>query len=146
MKNYFFGSAVAAALVFGLAACTPIQQTTSDSGYYEVPPTASTPTRIWVDDPYRPGASILMERDPFTGRYFPVSSNSAYGGYGSTYNTSPYGTYRDPNYRGSRPRRNSNVRNYPTPQQPSPQQQEQYRRNEAQKRQQAADAILGRKQ
>ena len=155
MKNTYFVSAVAAmVLVLGLASCAPMKQTAADPGYYDAQPqVASTPTRILVEDPYHPGATILMERDAFTGRYYPVSSNSVYGSstYGGAYGGSaygaPYGGYNDPYNRGSRPHYR-NPRNYPVtrPAQPTPQQQEQVRREAAENRQKAADQILGRRQ
>ncbi|RYZ23384.1 MAG: hypothetical protein EOO16_05210 [Chitinophagaceae bacterium] len=150
MKNTFFRSTVAAALLaVGVVGCAPLQQASGDDYYDPSAPRVSTaPSRVWVDDPYRPGSSILMERDPFSGRYYPVAS--PYNSYGRVYN-SPYGAY-DPYYGSGgygHPRSGGGRRGGSYRQQapaPSPQQREQVRREGEQRRQEAADAILGRKQ
>jgi hypothetical protein len=153
MKNTFFRLTVAAALLaVGAIGCAPLQQTAGDDYYDPSPQVSSAPSRIYVDDPYRPGATILMERDPYSGRYYPVQTPyGAYGSYGGVYSTpAPYGSSYDPYYRGRynssghRPRSGGTYRS----QQPTqtPQQREQYRREGEQRRGNAADAILGRKQ
>ncbi|GAB4091969.1 hypothetical protein [Flaviaesturariibacter terrae] len=146
MKNTFLGSIVGAGLLAALAVgCAPLQQSTGDD-YYEPDPRVSTtaPSRIWVDDPYRPGASILMERDPFSGRYYPVSSGyGAYSPYGAGY-PAPYGAYNPyPSRGGYRHQRSGGRGGYI---QQTPQQQDQIRQQNDQRRQNAADRILGRKQ
>jgi hypothetical protein len=125
----------------------PLQQSSGDDYYDPAPSVSSAPNRVWVDDPYRPGATILMERDPYTGRYYPVQS--PYNTYGGVYATPPpYSSY-DPYYRdryNGRPRGSRRDGRYRS-QQPAPTpQQEQYRRESDQRRQSAADAILGKKQ
>ncbi|TCJ19047.1 hypothetical protein EPD60_01120 [Flaviaesturariibacter flavus] len=146
MKNTFFRSTVAAALLaVGVVGCAPLQQGSGD--YYDpAPSVSSAPTRIWVDDPYRPGSSILMERDPYSGRYFPVAS--PYSNYGRVYG-SPYGSY-DPYYGSGgsygRPRGSRRGGSY-RPAQPAPtQQQREQAREGEQRRRDAANEILGRKQ
>jgi hypothetical protein len=149
MKNTFFRLTVAAALLaVGAIGCAPLQQSSGDDYYDPAPSVSSAPSRIWVDDPYRPGATILMERDPYSGRYYPVQS--PYNTYGGIYTTPPpYSSY-DPyyrdrsygRYRGSR-RGGYNRNAQPAP---TPQQQEQVRREGEQRRERAADAILGKKQ
>ncbi|RYY82492.1 MAG: hypothetical protein EOO15_22940 [Chitinophagaceae bacterium] len=145
---------VAAALLAVLAVgCAPLQQTTGDNDYYEPDPrVSSAPTRIYVEDPYRPGRQILVERDPLSGRYYPVSST--YGTYGGVTNA-PYGVYdpyygrggysSDPYYGRPRNRNRDAYRNNPRPAQ-TPQQREQVRQQGERSRQNAADQILGRKQ
>jgi hypothetical protein len=148
MKNTFFRLTVAAALLaVGTIGCAPLQQSSGDDYYDPAPSVSSAPSRVWVDDPYRPGATILMERDPYSGRYYPVQS--PYNTYGSIYTTPPpYSSY-DPYYRNRTYGRNRGSRRdgYRNSQPaPTPQQQEQYRREGEQRRQNAAGQILGRKQ
>jgi len=49
--------------------------------------------RVYVDDPYR--GTIVLERDPRTGRYYEVSSYDPYysGSYGNRYSGRGYRTY-----------------------------------------------------
>jgi hypothetical protein len=150
MKTTFFQLMIASALLaVSVIGCAPLQQTSGDDYYDPAPQVSSAPSRIWVDDPYRPGASILMERDPYSGRYYPVQS--PYNSYGVYSTPPPYGSSYDPYNRGrynssGRPRyRNGGSYRNAQPA-PTPQQQEQYRREGEQKRQNAADQILGRKQ
>ncbi|RYY86847.1 MAG: hypothetical protein EOO15_13365 [Chitinophagaceae bacterium] len=147
MKNTFLGSVVVAALLaVGVVGCVPLQQTSGDDGYYEPDTRVSTaPSRIYVEDPYRPGYQILMERDPFSGRYYPVTRGSVYGAPGAYGSSDPYygrGAYRDPYYR---PRYNGGRGSYRQQPAPRPQQTEQ-RRQDEQRRQNAADDILRKKQ
>jgi|GEM_PF-2830709 len=140
MKTMFFGSAVIATLLMAAIGCTPLRSAGGDE-YYDpaAPPVSVRPSRIWVDDPYRPGNLILMERDPYSGRYFPLSA--PYGAWNDPYGFGgPYGAYRDPYFHdryGRSPRRSQPAR-------ANPQQQEQTRREGEQRRQQARDEVLGR--
>ena len=136
-------------LMVGAVGCTTLQGT-QDDGYYDTRTAQTAPSRVYVDDPYHYGRTIVMERDPFTGRYYEVNS------YGSTYNQG-YSTYpayapRYDNRRVYRDRRYDDRRynnTYPgrgqVYQQQSPQPTEQQRRENEQKRQEAKDAILGKK-
>ncbi|GAA4330887.1 hypothetical protein GCM10023184_22280 [Flaviaesturariibacter amylovorans] len=133
--------------------CSPVQGTTSGDYYDPNDPynnqTSMAPQRIWVEDPYRPGATMLVERDPFTGRYYPVAG----GGYGAgayrggIYTTpAPYGYPRGRN----RGYRNGGGR-YQTapPQRPSPAQQaqqEEQRKVNEQRREETRDRVFGQKQ
>lgn len=146
MKNTLWGTLVAGTLLaLGAVGCAPLQQTSGDGGYYEPDARVSNvPTRIYAEDPYHPGRQILMERDPFTGRYYPVA-----GAYGSGYNV-PYGSTYDPYYgRGyntyPRPRyRNRDVYRSPQTAPVRPQQREPIRQQNDQRRRDATNDILGR--
>ncbi|RYY40618.1 MAG: hypothetical protein EOO08_05675 [Chitinophagaceae bacterium] len=146
MKNTFFASLlVTGLLAVGMVGCAPLQQSTGDDGYYEPDTrTSNAPSRIYVEDPYRPGYQILVERDPMTGRYYRVPG-STYGGSYGTYDPYGRGAYRDPYYRP----RSGGRGGYRTPAQRPQQQQPQVsdqRRQEEQRRQEAADQILRKKQ
>ena len=72
--------------------CTPVREI--DDGYYDG--RAEGPSRIYVDDPYR--GKVVLERDPYSGRYYEVGPYSSYYspysyGYGNRYNN-----YRGRNY------------------------------------------------
>ena len=137
---------VAAGLLVVLATgCAPLQRSSGDDYYEPDPRVSSTPSRIWVEDPYRPGASILMERDPFSGRYYPVSgAYDTYGTYGSVY--PPYGRYNTyPSRGGYRRDRYPVNRGGYRHTEPAPQQREQISQQNEQRRQSAADRILGKK-
>src|SRR5688572_21081462 len=90
---------VAIVLVLMVAAvgCTTVREADGDEYYERV---SSTPGRVYVDDPYR--GTVILERDPYTGRYYEVNP------YG-TYQGSRYRTY-DPYYNG---RNNYPRNNYP---------------------------------
>ena len=97
---------VAVALVLMVAAvgCTTVRE--ADGEYYER--VSSTPGRVYVDDPYR--GTVILERDPYTGRYYEVNRYGTY--YGSRYRTyDPYYDGRN-SYPGNYPRNN---RTYRTP-------------------------------
>jgi hypothetical protein len=87
MKRFNFLSLVVA-LVLTVAAvgCTTMRET--EDGYYETP--RSTANRVYVDDPYR--GTVVLERDPFTGRYYEVNS------YGTGYNNRNYRGYNNGYY------------------------------------------------
>lgn len=86
MKRLTFLSAVIAmVLVVTAVSCTPAREVAGEDDYYYNDRTQA-PARIYVDDPYR--GTVVLEKDPYTGRYYEVNS------YG--YYSSPYG------YRGNR--------------------------------------------
>ena len=131
---------VAVALVLMVAAvgCTTVRE--ADGEYYER--VSSTPGRVYVDDPYR--GTVILERDPYTGRYYEVNPYGTY--YGSRYRTyDPYYDGRN-SYPGNYPRNN---RTYRTPRQnpqPQPQQQAPSQEEIKQKQQSKEDArkkVLG---
>ena len=141
MKNYrFLQMAVIAILLVTAVGCTAIRE---GSGYYEDEPT-SCGTYFGGPRNYGGRNVIVVERDPYTGRYYQVSPYDTYGG---GYYSNPYPNY----YRGydrgySRGYNNNNsYRNYnngSVQQQQPTQQQTEERRAEQNN---ARDQILGRK-
>lgn len=121
-KLKFLSTAIVLALVVVAVGCTPMSEL--NSRYPERP----VNNRIYVEDPYR--GTIVLERDPYTGRYYEVNTFGNY--YGNRYyrNHNRYGGY----YRGWR-----NNGQYQTPKPPT---QEQIRDREKNKKE-ARDKILG---
>jgi hypothetical protein len=114
---------IAGILLVTAVSCTSPREVYQQDDDYRV--SRQTPHRILVDDPYY--GTIVMERDPFTGRYYQVGSygQSAYG-YG-------YDRYGDSRYYRDNPRRQQVIiQRNETPRQ-TPQQKEQSRQ-EARKR------------
>lgn len=129
MKRFpFLQMVLALVLAVTAFSCTTLRE--ADGDYYER--VSGSPDRIYIDDPYR--GTVVMERDPYTGRYYEVNGV----GYGNR-----YGTYsRGYNSRGYYPRYDRRI--YRSPQQSTPQQpsQEQIRQKE-QNRNEARNKILG---
>jgi hypothetical protein len=108
MKRFKFISAViTVVLMVGTVSCTTTRGA-EDDYYYDRAPQASN--RIYVDDPYR--GTVVLERDPFSGRYYEVGQ---YGGYAPRYSNrnSRYGSVYNRNY--SRNRVYNNNGNYNRP-------------------------------
>ena len=84
---------IAAILLVTAVSCTSTRDIYQEDDGYRT--SRHAPDRILVDDPYY--GTIVMERDPFTGRYYQVGSygQSAYG----------YDRYRDSRYYRNYPRR-----------------------------------------
>ena len=130
MKRFNFLSVVIAGILMVAAVgCTTMTETQDD--YYSEGPRTSA-NRIYVDDPYR--GTVVLERDPWTGRYYEVSSygrfnNRAYRG--NVYSNRNYGNrsygrgYSNGNY--GRGGRGTTV----TPQQPTEQQKQQNEQNKS---------------
>lgn len=120
MKNVKFLLAIFTVAVV-MASCATTQNT---SGEYDENNMRRVGDRVYVDDPYY--GTVVLERDPFTGRYYDVTYG--YRGYASPYNR--YNTH----YRGYRsyPRyyRNNNGGTIQKPQQ----QEVQKNREEARKK------------
>ncbi|MBA2746416.1 MAG: hypothetical protein H0U44_09350 [Flavisolibacter sp.] len=92
MKSLNFLPVVIAGLLMVTAvSCTTSREVYEEDDYYRA--SSQAPHRILVDDPYY--GTIVMERDPFTGRYYQIG----------TLGMSPYGNSMGV-YRG-------HVRNYP---------------------------------
>jgi hypothetical protein len=78
MKRFnFLPVVVAFVLMITAVGCTTM--TGAEDGY-----SRSRADRVYVDDPYR--GTVVLERDPYTGRYYEVN---------------PYGSYNTRTYRGS---------------------------------------------
>jgi hypothetical protein len=128
-------------LVVAAVGCTTVGGAQDE--YYEQRSTVGG-NRVYVDDPYR--GTVVLERDPFTGRYYEVSpygapygaynNNRIYRGnsgyYGRTYNNRNYNNRPVNVYRGS-------GTTTPTPQQPT----DQEIRNQQKSREEARKKVLG---
>ncbi|HEY0356096.1 MAG TPA: hypothetical protein VGC29_07835 [Flavisolibacter sp.] len=117
MKRFnFLSMAIAAILMVAAVGCTTLTES-QDDRYERV----SGANRIYVDDPYR--GLIVLERDPWTGRYYEVNSYNdryyrGYDRYG--YGNRNYGRRDNRYYRGG---------NTSQPQQPTEEQKRQHEQN-----------------
>lgn len=135
MKRFNFLSVViAAVLVVAAVGCTTMRE--SGDEYYERPQASN---RIYVDDPYR--GVVVLERDPYTGRYYEVSSFGNYYGnsryYGGNYDR--YG-YNDRYRNDSRYNRRTQ---YPRVTQPPQRPTEEQIRDREKTRDEARKKVLG---
>ena len=104
-----------------ISSCVTTQNTSGED--FDEGRTKRIGDRVYVEDPYY--GTVVLERDPFTGRYYDVTYG--YRGYGSPYNT--WNTSRRYGNYGRHYRNNSGV----TIQRPS-QEQNQPKREEARKK------------
>ncbi|HEX6333350.1 MAG TPA: hypothetical protein VFZ78_03925 [Flavisolibacter sp.] len=124
----FLPVVVAVVLAVAFTSCTTVQP--GGDEYYERG-TTYAPQRIYVDDPYQ--GTVVLERDPVTGRYYQVSPYP-YNAY-SRYNTWD-SRYRDRYYDRYRTQR-------PVYQQQRPQPTEQQIRDREKSREEARKKVLG---
>lgn len=129
MKRFNFLLVVVVVLVTAVG-CTTM--TGTQDGYYNGgQPTRANGNRVYVTDPYR--GTIVLERDPWSGRYYEVSPYGTY--YGNRYYGRGYDTYRRNNvYYG---RGNSNYQRQPQ------QSTEEQRRRNGEQRNEARKKVLG---
>lgn len=99
MKNLKFLLALFAVVVV-MASCASTQGAFGDD--YDNPRSQQIGNRVYMQDPYY--GTIVLERDPYTGRYYDVTPGSRFG-YSHGY---PYGSYYN---RSNRVYRGNN-RNY----------------------------------
>jgi hypothetical protein len=128
MKRFNLFIVLAAILVTGLVSCTSSQMATDENEQVG----RQVGNRLYIDDPYR--GTVVLERDPYTGRYYDVTSRYSYGyGYDNGYN-SPYSSRMSSPYYRNYNRGYGRV--YQTPQQPTEEQKRQYQqgRDEARKK------------
>jgi hypothetical protein len=92
MKNVKFLLAIFTAAVL-MASCATTQSASGED-YNDLDGTKRIGNRVYVDDPYY--GTVVLERDPFTGRYYDVTYG--YGGYRSPYNTFNRGYRSYPRY------------------------------------------------
>jgi len=97
---------VAVVLMVAAVGCTTLRE--SGDEYYD-PASRSVSNRVYVEDPYR--GVVVLERDPYTGRYYEVNSFGNYYGngryYDRNYDRSGYRsgrTYDSRYYRSNTPR------------------------------------------
>ena len=91
MKNVKYLIAFFTAAVL-MASCATTQSTSGED-YDDLESTRRIGNRVYVDDPYY--GTVVLERDPFTGRYYDVTYG--YRGIGSPYNS--WNMYRGGGYR-----------------------------------------------
>jgi len=83
-------------IVMIMASCAATQGATNDD-YLNDPRTQQVGNRVYLQDPYY--GTVVLERDPVTGRYYDVTYGSRFGtGYYGGY---PYGGYRGTYNRGA---------------------------------------------
>ncbi|MGV3529008.1 MAG: hypothetical protein ACO1OO_08950 [Flavisolibacter sp.] len=129
MKNTRLFYLLAAAVVALTAVSCTTGQMMADENY---PDRRQAGERIYIQDPY--AGTIVLERDPYTGRYYDVTYGNSNGYYG--YNPYYNSRYNDRYYYRNRYPRNTRV----TPQKPTQEEQQQYQRN----RDEARKKVLGR--
>jgi hypothetical protein len=97
-----------------------------------------------VQDPYNFGRTIIMDRDPMTGRYYQVYPIPVYDSRYDRYYSNGYDSrYDDRRYND---RYYSNREQYPTRRQSQPAPTAEERKQAEQKRQDAASVLFGKKQ
>jgi hypothetical protein len=138
MKRFnFLPVAIALVLIVTTVSCTTMAGSQDD--YYENRSSRAYGDRVYVEDPYR--GTVVLERDPRTGRYYEV--DSYYNGYyGNRYSSRAYG-YPSSGY-GRSPyygRTNGGYRNNSTATQNNTQRQSD---NDRQTREEARKKVLGR--
>jgi hypothetical protein len=129
--------AIVLVLMVTAVSCTTMTGTQDE--YYE---RGQTSNRVYVEDPYR--GTVVLERDPYTGRYYEVNSYGSYNNrYPRVYNSNSYGR----SY-GSGSRSRNNDRYYRNDTRPSrPHQQapntEEQKREQKQNKDEARKKVLG---
>ena len=142
MKRFsFLQVAIALILMVTAVSCTTMQGVEDE--YYSTQSGRIATDRVYVNDPYR--GTVVLERDPYTGRYYEVSSpyttyNNRYDSrYDSRYDRR-YGNSRTNNGYGRNNRTYRNNGSYQqTPQKPT---EEQIRSNQK-NREEARKKVLG---
>jgi hypothetical protein len=139
MKRFNLLSVVVALVLVVTAVSCTTTRGTEDGYYYDR--SASAPNRVYVDDPYR--GTVVLERDPYSGRYYEVNTygnrnyyrgNSVY--YNRNYNSR---NYNNRNYNRNYNRNNGYYNNSQDVQKPAKEQKKDYEKS----REQARRKILG---
>jgi hypothetical protein len=137
MKRFnFLLMAIALVLTITAVSCTTMAGSQDD--YYNGQDARVSGNRVYVDDPYR--GTVVLERDPRTGRYYEVGSYNPYNnGYSNRYSSRAYGnTYygRSPNYgrNNSGSYRNNNNSNNNTQNNQRPRDDDRKTKDEARKK------------
>lgn len=89
MKNIKFLLGLLAVVMI-MASCATTQGAMEDDGSLNDPRTQQIGNRLYLQDPYY--GTVVLERDPYTGRYFDVTYGSRFGT--GLYGADPYGPYR----------------------------------------------------
>jgi hypothetical protein len=124
-----------------LAVGCSTMQPVADEEYVTSSARQEQPARIYVQDPYNYGRTIIMDRDPVTGRYYQVYPTPVYDSrYDRYYGSSIYDNRRyDDRYYSNRDQ-------YPVRRQTPPAPTAEERKQGEQKRQDAASVLFGKKQ
>ncbi len=101
MKNFnFFSISIIALLTVTAISCTTLQETTGEYDEYNE---GRTSRRVYVDQSYYGSDQIILQRDPFTGRYYQVSPHGYYPStsqyYGRNYSNRNYNYRNNSNQR-----------------------------------------------
>lgn len=145
-RSFFLQMVVLATLMVTAVSCGMPMGATGD--YYEEAPARGN---VYYGDPYYGNTTtIIVERDPYTGRYYQVSPGPYVSGVYArpAYPYSGRGYRNSRNYNRSNSARNNNYyRNTPTTQQQQqqPQQSPAPRPQTQQQREQVKESILGKK-
>ena len=131
MKNFNFLSVVIALVLMVTAVSCMTPQGGYNDDYYTTNDRRA-PNRVYVDDPYY--GTIVLERDPYSGRYYQVSPYGYSYGYNNRYDRRYDNRYRD-NYYYRRNQGNNSGNNQ--------QQTEQQRKDWEKKREEARKKVLG---
>src|SRR5688572_22761487 len=121
MKRFsFLQMAIALVLMVTAVSCTTMQGVEDE--YYSTQSRRIATDRVYVNDPYR--GTVVLERDPYTGRYYEVSSPySTYDRYDSRYDRRYRTSRSNSGYYGRNDRNYRNNGSYQqTPQQPTQEQ------------------------
>jgi hypothetical protein len=138
----FLSMVVLSVLMVGAVSCTTMQPASNDD--YATSSRQEQPARIYVQDPYNFGRTIIMDRDPMTGRYYQVYPTPVYDSRYDRYYSNGYDSrYDDRRYND---RYYSNREQYPTRRQSQPAPTAEERKQAEQKRQDAASVLFGKKQ
>lgn len=98
-------------VVVVMASCATMQGATDDD-YANSKNSRQIGNRLYVDDPYY--GTVILERNPFTGRYYDVTYGAGYGaGYYGSYPNRRYRVYHAPS-RGGNVNRGTIVPQKPT--------------------------------
>lgn len=89
MKNIKFLLGLLAVVMI-MASCATTQSAMEDDGSMDDPRTQQIGNRLYLQDPIN--GTVVLERDPYTGRYYDVTYGSRFGT--GFYGGGPYGAYR----------------------------------------------------
>jgi hypothetical protein len=144
MKRINFLPAVIALLLMVTAvSCTTMNEGYGEDDHYTT--TTTSGNRIYVDDPYQ--GTIVLERDPYSGRYYQVSPYGYSRTYGGNYgNGRYYGNrrYNNNTYSRGYSRNNTYYNRNNTNNQASQQQQQQQQQENQKQGEEARKRILGK--
>lgn len=149
MKRFPFLSAALIAVLMVVAVGCTVPYETAGGGYYEDRPDRGGYYGGYSNSPYNSNV-IVVERDPYTGRYYEVSPYGSYpygggrGVYVAPRNNGRYYNNRDTRYNNS-VRDGGAYRNDNVQRQQQAQQREQQRQADVRQMESSKESILGKK-